>query len=179
MKVCEDVPILDDILRSWSASLGADFAAYRNHCYRVLNFCLVLCGESAEAMSKISVAAAFHDLGIWTSSTFDYLEPSRVLAREYLAKTDHGAWSDEIEAMIEQHHKLTKYKVNPEWLVEPFRKADWIDVSRGRLRFGLPSTSVAEILSTFPNAGFHRRLVALTAQRIKTHPFSPLPMVRF
>ena len=80
--------------------------------------------------------------------------------------------------MIEQHHKLRTYKANPGWLVEPFRKADWVDVSRGRLSFGLPAAFVAETLSTFANAGFHKRLVALTKQRLKTHPFSPLPMMR-
>lgn len=80
--------------------------------------------------------------------------------------------------MIEQHHKLRKYKANPGWLVEPFRKADWIDVSRGNLKFALPSALVTEILTVFPNAGFHKRLFALTRQRLKTHPFSPLPMMR-
>jgi hypothetical protein len=178
MKIHEYAPVLDAILESWRVTLGEDFAAYMNHCYRVLNFCLAFCGEDAETVSKISIAVAFHDLGIWTSNTYDYLGPSKQLAREYLAKTNQGMWGDEIETMIEQHHKLRKYKSNPSWVVEPFRKADWIDVSRGRLKFGLPSVFVADTLSTFPNAGFHKRLIALTKQRLKTHPFSPLPMLR-
>ena len=36
-----DVDIVDEVLRSHSAELGPDFAAYRNHVYRVLNFCAV------------------------------------------------------------------------------------------------------------------------------------------
>jgi hypothetical protein len=179
MNIYEQSPVLDSLLESWRAPLGDDFVAYRNHCHRVLNFCLAFCGERAEAMSKVSVAAAFHDLGIWTNNTFDYLEPSRLLAREYLAKTGQGDWGAEIEAMIEQHHKFRKVSSNPDWLVEPFRKADWTDVSRGALKFGLPSAFVAEILSRFPNAGFHKRLAALTWQRLRTYPFSPLPMIRF
>lgn len=178
MKIHEQVPLLDGILESWEPSLAADFAAYRNHCYRVLNFCLAFCGENESNLSKISIAAAFHDLGIWSNSTLDYLGPSKLLARAYLEKIDHAAWSEEIETMIERHHGFTKYKANPEWLVEPFRKADWIDVSRGKLRFGLPSAQVGKILATFPNAGFHKRLAVLAKQRIKTHPFSPLPMMR-
>src|SRR4030066_1648980 len=162
MKIREHAPILDGILESWRASLGGDFAAYRNHCYRVLNFCLAFCGESAETMSKFSIAVAFHDLGIWADNTYDYLGPSKQLARAYLAKSNQGAWSEEIESMIEQHHRLRKYKANPGWLVEPFRKADWIDVTRGRLKFGLLPVFVAETLSQFPNAGFHKRLIALT-----------------
>ena len=178
MKMHEHAPVLDAILESWRVPLGGDFTAYKNHCYRVLNFCLAFCGEDSETMSKVSIAVAFHDLGIWANNTYDYLGPSIQLAREYLAKTNQGAWGDEIEAMIAQHHKLTKYKVNPNWLVEPFRKADWVDVSRGRLKFGLPSLFVTETLLKFPNAGFHKRLIALTKQRLKTHPFSPLPMMR-
>ncbi len=178
MKLHEQAPILDEILESWRVVLGADFAAYNNHCYRVLNFSLASCGETAEAMSKVSIAVAFHDLGIWANNTYDYLEPSKQLCREFLVKTDQSQLSTEIETMIELHHKLRKYKANPNWLVEPFRKADWIDISRGRLKFELPSTFVAETLSKFPNAGFHKRLVALTVQRLKTHPFSPLPMMR-
>jgi hypothetical protein len=80
--------------------------------------------------------------------------------------------------MIEQHHKIRKYITNSSWLVEPFRKADWIDVSRGSLKYGLPSAQITEILETFPNAGFHKRLIELTMQRLKSHPFSPLPMMR-
>lgn len=178
MRMYEQAPILDDILDSWRASLSGDFAAYRNHCYRVLNFCLALCGEGGDTLSKVSIAVAFHDLGIWANNTYDYLGPSKQLAREHLAKTNRGAWSEEIETMIEQHHKIRKYNANPSWLVESFRKADWIDVSRGRLKFGLPSASVLETLSRFPNAGFHKRLVALTRQRFKTRPFSPLPMMK-
>lgn len=178
MKTHEQSLILDGILESWRVPLGGDFAAYKNHCYRVLNFCLAFCDESADTMSKISIAVAFHDLGIWANNTFDYLEPSKQLAREYLAKMDKDAWSEEIETMVDQHHKLRKYNAHPNWLVEPFRKADWIDVSKGTLKYGLPSAHIAAILTTFPNAGFHKRLIGLTIQRLKTHPLSPLPMMR-
>jgi len=179
VNIQEQASILDDILESWRAPLGEDFAAYRNHCYRVLNFCLAFSGESTEVISKVSIAVAFHDLGIWTNNTFDYLEPSKQLSREYLAKTNQVGWSEEIATMIEQHHKIRKFKANPDWLVEPFRKADWIDVSRGILKHGLNSALVEDILSKFPNAGFHKRLVDLTLQRLKTHPLSPLPMMKF
>jgi hypothetical protein len=178
MKIREQAPVLDNILESRRESLDRDFEAYRHHCYRVLNFCLAFCGEGAEIERKVSIAAAFHDLGIWVNKTYDYLEPSKELARGYLAKTDQGRWTEEIEAVIEQHHKLSKYISDPGWLVEPFRKADWIDVSRGWLTFGLPSAFIAEVLAKFPNAGFHKRLIDLTWQRLKTHPLSPLPMMR-
>lgn len=172
------LPILDSILNDWHPSLGDDFLAYKNHCYRVANFCLALSSQESQALEKISVAVAFHDLGIWANGTYDYLGPSKQLAAKYLTNAGRDSWSEEIQAMIDQHHKITRSRHNAGWLVENFRKADWIDVTRGRLRFGLPEALVLEVLSSFPNAGFHRRLFALTKQRFKTHPWSPLPMMK-
>ncbi len=47
-----------------------------------------------------AVAAVFHDLGIWTNGTFDYLAPSIALARDYLVASAREDWTDEIEEMI-------------------------------------------------------------------------------
>jgi len=44
-------------------------------------------------------------------------------------------WIPEIEAMIVDHHKVTPSRANQQWLVESFRRADWIDVSRGLRKF--------------------------------------------
>ena len=62
--------------------------------------------------------------------------------------------------------------------VESFRRADWIDVSRGLRTFGVPRPFIASLFSAWPSAGFHRRLVELTLDRLWRHPLSPLPMVR-
>ena len=179
MKLHLKFPVLDSILESRRTDLGADFTSYQNHCRRVTNFCLALAGETAEAKLKVTIAAGFHDLGIWTNKTFDYLSPSRQLVRDYLASTKQDPWGDEIEAMIENHHKMRTYRSNPAWLVEPFRKADWIDVSLGVLRHGLPSAFVAEVRAAFPNTGFHKRLVELSLERFAKHPLSPLPMMKW
>jgi hypothetical protein len=179
MDIEKNPPLFDDLFESYRKTLGEDFEAYRNHCCRVFNFCCALSGRASETREPISIAAFFHDLGIWTDSTFDYLAPSVRHAREYLARTGRAAWQDEIEAMIEHHHKLRTYRLNQSWLVEPFRKADWIDVSMGMLRFKLSDDFVVDVLDAFPNAGYHNKLLRLVGERMKTHPFSPLPMVRF
>ena len=158
--------------------MGNDFVAYRNHTYRVINFCSALSTDDPVALEKMAIAAAFHDLGIWTDKTFDYLPPSERLARAYLARNGKGEWASEISAMIHEHHKITRYMSDPNWLVEAFRKADLVDVSRGIIAFGLPRKFVREVLSTFPNAGFHKRLIQLSFQRFLSHPLSPLPMYR-
>jgi len=177
MNIYQHSPLLDEILDQHKNSIATDFAAYHNHCYRVLNFCLALCGDVGE-LEKISIAVAFHDLAIWTNKSFDYLSPSRALARAYLEKNALLHWQDEIEMMIEQHHKITPYKHHSTWLVESFRQADWIDVSVGRIRFGLAPSYINEIRSQFANAGFHKRLMALTLQQMKKNPFKALPMMR-
>lgn len=179
MKIQERAPILDTILDRWRASLAGDYTAYRHHCYRVLNFSLAFAGEGDVNLPKLSIASAFHDLGIWANDTYDYLDPSKQLCRAYLAETGQCEWGEEIAAMIEQHHRIRRSPADPRWLVESFRKADWVDVTKGALKFGLDAALVTEILARFPNAGFHKRLVVLTVHRLRTHPFSPLPMVRF
>ena len=135
--------------------------------------------DSPVELEKIAVAAAFHDLGIWTNKTFDYIPPSVAIAREHLAARGMATFIPSIEAMIVDHHKVTPSRATPQALVESFRRADWIDVSRGLRRFGLPRTFIASVAARWPNAGFHRRLVQLTIDRFSKHPLSPLPMVKW
>ncbi|ACD89546.1 metal dependent phosphohydrolase [Chlorobium limicola DSM 245] len=170
--------LLDGLMASWREVLGEDYEAYRNHCRRVFNFCFALSGSRPEQEEKIAVAAVFHDLGIWSAATFDYLAPSQELARDYLESLGKTEWQEEIAAMIGEHHKLTPVKRNPLWLAEPFRRADLIDISIGLIKFRLPDDFVAEVLDAYPNAGFHKKLLALSFERFMSHPFNPLPMVK-
>ena len=172
------VPTIDEVLHDHASELGHDFIAYRNHAYRVVNLCAAIVKDRVD-LEKIAVAAVFHDLGIWTNKTFDYIAPSVALAREYLAAHGRAAWIAEIETMIADHHKITPSHANPKSLVESFRRADWIDVTRGLRRFGLPRTFIAAVDAAWPNAGFHRRLVQLTIDRLLKHPLTPLPMVKW
>ena len=176
--VLTSLPTVDAVLDNHASELGHDLTAYRNHVYRVVNLCLAIVGDSRVELEKIALAAVFHDLGIWTNHTFDYIAPSVALAREYLAARGMADWSPEIEAMIEDHHKITSSRANPQWLVESFRRADWIDVTSGLRRFGLPRPFIASLAAMWPDAGFHRRLVELTIDRWSKHPLSPLPMVK-
>jgi hypothetical protein len=117
-------------------------------------------------------------MAIWTDGTFDYLQPSVTLATNYLVHSGRETWTTEISAMILEHHKISRYRGNPSWLVESFRRADWVDVTRGLITFGLPQSLLHAIFSTWPSAGFHKRLVQLELTRLRTHPLNPLPMVR-
>jgi hypothetical protein len=173
-----EVPVLDEVLHAHAAVLGRDGAGYRNHTYRMTNFCLALLGADARQGEKVVAAAAFHDIGIWTAGTFDYLEPSVAAATQYLVRSGRAAWVPEIGAMIREHHRLRAYRGESERLVETFRRADLIDVSHGLVRFGLPRRFLREVFSHWPDEGFHWKLVRLSLGRLLTHPWNPLPMVR-
>ena len=170
------IPTIDDVLNDYATALREDFPGYRNHVYRIVNLCVTMAGRSE--LEKIAVAAVFHDLGIWANGTFDYIAPSIALARDYLVAHAQEDWIAEIERMIADHHKITPSTGGPDSLIEAFRRADWIDVTRGLRRFGIPRPFVARLFATWPDAGFHWRLVTLTLDRFRSHPLTPLPMVR-
>jgi len=173
------LPTIEEVLDNHASALGHDLLAYRNHVYRVVNLCLAIVGDRRVELEKIAVAAVFHDLGIWTNQTFDYIAPSVAIAREHLTARGRTDWIPEIEAMIADHHKVTASAANPQLLVESFRRADWVDVSRGLRRFGLPRKFLAAVAATWPDAGFHRRLVELTIDQWRKRPLDPLPMVKW
>ena len=173
------LPTVDAVLDDHASELGSDLIGYRNHVYRVVNLCVAIAGDSRVELEKLSVAAVFHDLGIWTDNTFDYIAPSVTLVREHLVARGRADWILEIEAMIENHHKVTSSRAESRSLVESFRRADWIDITRGWRSFGLPRGFIALVAATWPSAGFHRRLVELTMERWWNHPLSPLPMVKW
>ena len=87
---------LDRVLETHAVALGGDFMAYRNHTYRVVNFCAALAPCADVTLEKVALAAAFHDLGIWTAHTFDYLAPSIDFACNHLDCAGHGEWRDTI-----------------------------------------------------------------------------------
>lgn len=175
-----EVPAVDRILADHAGVLADDAEGYRNHTLRLMNLCAALSPAELEleAFEKLGIAAAFHDLGIWTDGTWDYLPPSIRRANDYLAAIDRSEWEAEIAAIILEHHKITPYRGGAGPLVEIFRRADWIEVTWGVLRFGLDRDFVHALHDRWPDAGFHRLLVRQTLRRWKRHPLSPLPMFR-
>lgn len=174
----KEIPTLDEVLEAHAGELGGDFTAYRNHVYRVVNLCVALSPSAPVQLEKIATAAAFHDLGIWTERTFDYLGPSAELACAHLTRAGRDEWAPEVTEMIFEHHKISPYRGRQYRLVEPLRRADWVDVTKGLITFGLPRGLLKDVFSTWPSAGFHKRLVRLGLNRLQTHPWNPLPMVR-
>lgn len=172
------LPVVDEILGSFDSALGRDARAYGNHVYRVVNLCFATGDHDAEAREKIEIAGAFHDLGIWTEGTLDYLRPSELAAAKYLVARGRETWIPEITEMIEMHHRVRSCAESRSPLVEAFRRADVADFSLGLFRMGLPRELIAALKAEFPNSGFHKRLVQLGVKWTARHPLNPLPMFR-
>lgn len=79
MIIIESIPLLEQILIPWRSSIGADYEGYKNHVYRMIHYCFALHACNETAQQKIIIAACFHDLGIWSEQTIDYLPPSIIL----------------------------------------------------------------------------------------------------
>jgi hypothetical protein len=177
--IVESHPAIEDVLDAFRAELGPDRAAYRGHAYRVFHFCRALAPNGPARADAIGLAAAFHDVGIWSDRTVDYLPPSARRLRAHLERAGRTGDAEELIRMVELHHKLTPCRGERDTLVEAFRRADLVDVTFGLVRFGLPRTYVLEVQAAFGEAGFHRRIARLLGGWALRHPLHPLPMLRW
>jgi hypothetical protein len=168
---------IENLLQRFKPIIGEDYDRYRNHLYRVFLNCLLLDTDQANE-KKYAIAVVFHDIGIWTNHTIDYLSPSIEQAKIYLANTGKQDWIDEVSQMIYWHHKISRYQGEHEKTVGTFRKADWIDVSLGLLNFGVDKKKIEENKRVLPNLGFHLFLLKQIVKNFFRHPFNPLPMFK-
>jgi len=169
--------LIDSILTPWQACIGADYLGYRGHVYRMFHFCLALRPTSEDDKTKLAIAAAFHDIGLWSAHTTDYIPPSEREVNTWLAANGRQHWQEEIDLMIRFHHKLRPFPEDRFPLVELFRKGDLVDFSAGVFKCGLPAADVRAVQAAFPNHGFHRFLLKGAREWFAQHPFSPPPFL--
>lgn len=176
-KSMDSNPIIEKILEAHRNLLKDDYKRYQNHVYRVFHLCLKL-DMQTDNTDKYAIASAFHDIAIWTHNTFDYLQPSINQARDYLDLAGKPEWKDEISSMIDMHHKISRYFGPYEKTVETFRRADWIDVTKGGMNFNINKKEITELQLKFPLLHFHRFLLLQTVKNFFKNPLNPLPMFR-
>lgn len=170
---------IDGLLFPYKEVIGLNYIPYKNHVHRIVNFTLELKEElKAEDETKIAIAAVFHDIGMWTAHSFDYLDPSIAEATEYLKAHGKTEWTEEITLIINMHHKLTKYEGKFADNVEPFRKADLIDLTKGLKHFDLSKALIAKNYAEFPMGSFRKTIVSKFFTNLLKHPSRPLPMFK-
>lgn len=180
MNVVMSYPLVDEILETYKHVIKSDFTGYRNHVTRMLNFCHYLLPEiTLEDSKKIQIAAAFHDIALWTHDRVDYLIPSYQDCHQYLEQEGLKGWKEEIQIIIDMHHLLFAYKGPHEKLAEVFRKADLIDFSLGMVKNGVDKAFIKQVRNAIPNAGFHKTLMRFTMVQLGRNPLNPVPMMRF
>lgn len=179
IEIIDQLPLAEELFASWAPAMGADATGYRNHVYRVLNFTCALYPTRDDELQQLIVAGVFHDLGIWSDDTFDYLEPSVARAQDWLQENNHPDWAPAVAAVIRNHHKIRPYRGEYAKLAEPFRRADLTDVSLGAIRPGLTRAHVKAVRRHFPNAGFHKCLLRLAGRQLLRQPWRPMPMMRW
>ena len=178
MNLVHHHPLIEEVLSAWSTPLGAAREPYRGHVYRVFNVTRRLVQASTRD-EELATAAVFHDLGIWSDATFDYLPPSIRRAREHIATRAPHLDSARVAEIIELHHRLRRVTRGPDAeTVEAFRLADRVDVSRGLLAAGLERAYLRDLSQAFPYAGFHALLLRTAVRWFVRHPLKPLPMLR-
>ena len=67
--------LIEEILTTWAGRIGDDYPGYKGHVYRLFNFCLALRPCTEEERTKLAIAACFHDIGLWSDQTLDYIPP--------------------------------------------------------------------------------------------------------
>lgn len=177
LKIREQLTIVDDILGEQEAVLNLNLAPYRNHVYRMVNFCFAFGELSSEEEEKIVIAGCFHDIGIWTATTFDYLPPSIDAAAGHLSKAGRPELVGHVSQMIDQHHKLRRF--GGDRLTEIFRQGDLVDFSLGTITCGIDRSFIREVRERFPNNGFHAGLLRTAGLWVVRHPLNPIPVLKW
>ena len=173
-------PLVEQILDSHREhALGDErgWASYRGHVYRVFNLARVLVPDHDDRDDKLAIAAAFHDIDVFSS--LNYLGPSIRTMDAWLQRTGRSAWADELAVIVAKHHHLTPYRGPYIELAEAFRRADLNDLSQGLIRAGLPREQVRAVRQSIDVGVFFTRTVprAIVRQLIR-HPLDPLPITR-
>lgn len=170
---------IEEVISPFEELLGKKYLPYKNHVHRISFLTMKLKRElKKDDEKKIAIAAVFHDIGIWTANTFDYLPPSIEAAKEYLLQNNLSKWSEEISLIIDMHHKRSVYRGKFADNVESFRRADLIDVTKGRQLFGLEKKLVKENYQRFPMLGFRGLIIRMFFKNLGKNLLNPLPMMK-
>lgn len=160
---------------------GDDYEGYRGHIYRVLTYALHFLDESPSYQSVIGIALVYHDIGLWTNGTLNYLEPSCKKAKYDMKKQKMSPTDvNLVQDIIYWHHKVTEYEsdaatadtvsspslsyskisaIKNDKIINAVRKADLIDFSFGIIKYGMPKEYIQFVQKKIPDAGFHKTLL--------------------
>lgn len=178
--VVTDLPLLDELLDPYREGLGIGYWGYRAHCYRMVNWARFVTAPEPFREQKLAIMTVLHDVPFFLTGNLDYLGQACDLATAHLKEIGREEWTEELHLMINNHHKVRPYTGPHAPLVEACRKADWIDVTFTKVRFGIPRRLVVEVRATFPmNEAYKAVALPNIAKYASSHLRRPLPMMRW
>jgi hypothetical protein len=173
-------PLIEEILDSHRDHACGDergWAGYRGHVYRVFHFARVLSPDIDDRDDKLAIAAAFHDLDVF--SALDYLAGSISAQEAWLRRTGREAWAPELAVVVAEHHRLAPCSGPYGVLADAFRRADLADLSQSLIRDGIPRAYVREVRRTFDVQTFFTRVIPRAVVRnLVRRPLDPFPHMR-
>ncbi|HET9254795.1 MAG TPA: hypothetical protein VFO16_06285 [Pseudonocardiaceae bacterium] len=173
-------PLIEEILDSHRDHSQGDergWSSYRGHAYRVFNMARVLVPDRDDRDTKLAIAAAFHDIDVFSS--LNYLGPSIQTMDAWLTRTGRDSWAEELAVIVAKHHHLTPYRGRHARLAEAFRRADLADLSQGVIPAGVPREHVRAVRESIDAGVFFTRTVPGAIMRhLLRRPYDPLPIVR-
>ncbi|HEV7864201.1 MAG TPA: phosphohydrolase [Acidimicrobiia bacterium] len=180
VEIVTDSALIDEILGRHEKGLGLAYLGYRNHCLRMLNIGRYLVPDEPHRDDRFAIMAAFHDLPFFLDGDLDYLGRATEWAKDYLEATGRAEWEPEIRLMIQNHHKVRPYRGPSAPMVDAMRKADWIDVTFTKVRFGIPRSFIRDVRAAFPmNEAYKGLAMPMIGRYAISHLSRPLPMMRW
>jgi hypothetical protein len=174
--------IIYEVLQAHRERIGDSYPMWVAHSYRMLNLCANACPD--EPLDKFAIAIAFHDLPAAMDGDLRYLDRAAAMAGDWLVANNRTQWTDQVRAMIVNHHKVRPYRGPWAASVEAVRRADWVDV--GAAFAGLRSWPaghdkqlVVRINTELPVAPHRAVALRLIGRYARRHPLAPLPMMRW
>ena len=145
-------------LQQYQSLLGNDYNGYRGHLYRVLTYTMYYLDGESSHRPLIEAALVYHDIGLWTDSVLNYLDPSFGRFKENFCDLYTEEELQLVHDIIIFHHKVTAFEGPHADIVNAVRKADWIDATQGIVHQGMSIDNIAKVTEAIPAQGFYSTL---------------------
>lgn len=159
IKVITTSEELEKHLVEYKSLLGSDYEGYRGHLYRVLTYTMHFLNGDKTYQPLVEAALVFHDIGLWTDSVLDYLDPSFERFKEHFGDLYTEEELQLAHDIIIFHHKVTSFEGPHADVVNAVRKADWIDATQGLVHHGMSKDNIAMVYEAIPAQGFYDTLL--------------------
>ncbi len=178
---CDLITGAEEIFERYSPYSGDGL---RNHCRRLADFALLMMARDGVEMEGgvVYLLAMLHDLGLVSEKDEGehYMLRSWALFRRETAGMleEHAVPEETLKECILLNHRLFPV-AGASAAAEAFRKAVWIEHTRGVKRFGLSKHEVKQVFERHPRDNFDRVMADFFKRTLTQEPRSVLDGIFF